>query len=301
MVVVKKRSERIFSSIDNRDAFRYCARLARDHYENFPVASFLLPRSKRPFVYAVYAFARTADDLADEGSLLPAARLAALDDLERRLYDCYEGKADHPVFIALGETAEKTKVPQQLLVDLLTAFRLDVTKKRFSDFRELLYYCSCSANPIGRLVLHIFGNVTARALDLSDQICTGLQLANFWQDLSLDWRKGRLYVPLDDCGRFGYTESDLAKGIVDERFRNLMRFQIDRTRQFLLGGTPLVHETSSRLKFEVILTVEGGLAILRAIETSGYDVLHNRPALSKGAKAKLLAAVLLNGRRWIHQ
>jgi squalene synthase HpnC len=290
--------DHISGSSDIRAAFAYCEELARTHYENFPVASRFLPRAQRPFVAAVYAFARTADDFADEGNLPAATRLAKLDDWQQKLDDCYEGRADHPVFVALAETAARTGIPRQLFADLLTAFRLDVTTTRFRDAGELMEYCSFSANPVGRIILHIFGNATPRTFVLSDSICSGLQLANFCQDVSVDWRNGRLYIPLEDLDRFGYTEAALGEGRVDARFIACMQLQVSRARNLLVEGRPLVQEAVPPLRFELALTVRGGLAILGAVEHVGWDVLHHRPALSLMTKAAIVAAALADRMKW---
>lgn len=244
----------------------------------------------RPFVCAVYAFARTADDFADEGSLPPDGRLARLDDWERMLHGAYEGKADHPVFIALADTAARTGIPRTLFSDLLAAFRMDVRKTRYRTFSELLAYCAFSANPVGRIVLHIFRDASPSNLELSDRICTGLQLANFWQDISVDGKKGRLYLPLEDLDRFGYTEEELARGCLTDGFREMMIFQVRRTRTLLLEGSPLVRRAVRDLRFELALTVRSGLAILGAIEKMGYDTLRARPVLSWTNKALILLA-----------
>jgi squalene synthase HpnC len=271
-----------------REAFAFCERMARAHYENFPVASRFLRADRRPFVWSVYAFARTADDFADEGDLSPAERLKKIDEWERKLDDCVAGRADDPVFIALAETIRRTEIPRKPLADLLNAFRMDVTTHRYQTFGDLLGYCECSANPIGRLVLWIFGNATERTLALSDNICTALQLTNFWQDISVDWRKNRIYIPLEDFPRFGYTESDLEQRVGDNRFSNLVRFQVERTRQLLDAGAPLVHEAIRPLRFELALTVNGGRAMLRKVEKASTSVLTVRPSLSLGDKVSIL-------------
>jgi squalene synthase HpnC len=294
----KSRRERISASTDIAGAFDYCERLTRNHYENFPVASLFIPRDRRPYVCAVYAFARTADDFADEGSEPPEARLRNLDEWQAKLDAAYDGKADHPVFIAIAETASRTGVPKSLLSDLLTAFRMDVTKTRFSAFDELLHYCTFSANPVGRIVLHIFESADLRHCSLSDDICTGLQLANFAQDVSVDWRKGRLYVPLDEMSRFGYTELDLDRGTVDKRFREIMKLQVDRARRFLLSGSPLLRESPRSIRFELALTVRGGLAILRRVEQTGFDVLHERPVIPILEKGRILVSAIARRNAW---
>jgi len=274
-------------------AFAYCKTLARSHYENFPVASLLIPRALRPYVAAIYAFARTADDLADEGDIPAHERLRRLDEWGEKLRRCYRGDATEPIFVALGETAARTGLPGEPLDALLQAFRMDVTAQRFSRFEDLLFYCRHSANPVGYLLLHLFGEATERTVPLSDSICTGLQLANFWQDLSVDRTHGRLYVPLEDLDRFGYTENELNRGVCDDRFRRMLAFEVARARGYLLNGIPLLNLVSSaRLRFELSLTVRGGLAILEEVRAIGYDVLHRRPSLSVLNKTGILLRTL---------
>ena len=277
-----------------RKAFEYCENITRSHYENFPVASLFIPKERRPFICSIYAFARTADDIADEGSLTAEDRLRRLDEWQGKLDDCFAGNAEHPIFIALAETVARTGIPRDPLADLLTAFRLDVTKNRFDAFTELLHYCEFSANPVGKLVLYIFGDARARTIDLSNHICTGLQLANFWQDVSVDRSKGRIYIPLEDFCRFGYTESDLAHNVADDRFRRLIQFQVGRTREFFMKGKPLVTEVVRDLRCELALTVKGGLEILTKIEQSGYDVLTNRPRFSLFDKLSMILTAVLH-------
>lgn len=271
-----------------QEAYAYCIRLARTHYENFPVASLLIPGSLRPAVASIYAFARTADDFADEGARTTDQRLRLLDEWEVKLDRCYRGDADDPVFVALGETVARFGIPRQLLSDLLVAFRMDVTKKRYATFKDLLGYCRCSANPVGRLVLHIFRAASEESCPLSDAMCTALQLANFWQDISVDWRKGRLYVPLEDVDRFGYTEKDFSQGVCDERFRGLMGFEIGRTRGLFARGKALIDQVPRSLRLELKLTWFGGMRVLENIERNEYDVLNRRPALSTTDKLGIL-------------
>jgi squalene synthase HpnC len=280
------------ASTELREAFAYCERLSRAHYENFPVASLFIPRAQRPYVSALYAFARTADDFADEGDCESSERLQKLDEWQKLLDSCSSGRASHPVFLALGETIAATGIPEQLLSDLLVAFRMDVTKSTYRNFEELLHYCRYSANPVGRIVLYIVGKFTPERAVLADRICTGLQLANFWQDLSVDIPRGRFYLPLDDLSRFGYTEVDLANSSKRSPFLALMNFQIARTRDLLVGGQPLTRETGGRVGFEIGLTIQGGLAILNAVQKSGYDILHRRPSLSMMHKAGILLSAL---------
>jgi squalene synthase HpnC len=271
-----------------RAAFAHCELMARSHYENFPVASLLLPKRQRPYVAAIYAFARTADDFADEGTLSPAERLARLDDWEQRLDASYRGEADDPVFIALAETAARTGISRAPLSALLAAFRMDVTTNRYATFQDLLQYCQYSANPVGQLVLHLFDQARPETIALSDSICTGLQLANFWQDVSVDWKKGRLYLPLEDLRHFGYTEGQIAESVLDDRFRALMEFQVIRAKRYLLAGMSLPGLVGFRLRCELALTIRGGLGILKRIEAAGYDVLHQRPALQTADKARIV-------------
>jgi hydroxysqualene synthase len=278
------------------ESFLHCERIAKEHYENFPVASLAVPRNLRPYVWTVYAFARAADDFADEGTGSPAERLRALDSWERQLDDALAGRPGGPVFVALAETVARTSIPVQLLRDLLTAFRMDVTRSRHQTFDDLLGYCRCSANPVGRLVLHLFGAASAATVDRSDDLCTALQLTNFWQDIAVDLQKDRIYLPLDDLRRFGYTETDLRSSAMDARFRGLMKFQVARTRALFLRGRPLLGMVRGRLRFELDLTWRGGVAILDAIERSRYDVFRSRPVVGRADRLRILAAAIVSGR-----
>jgi squalene synthase HpnC len=298
------------------ESFRYCERIAKQHYENFPVATLAMPRRLRPYVWAVYAFARGADDIADEGSQSPGERLGALDRWERQLDSAVAGSGGvhteesglppgnqqpgddptDPVFIALGEAIRRSSLPVQPLRDLLVAFRMDVTTSRHRTFDDLLGYCRHSANPVGRLVLHLFGAATAEAVERSDDICTALQLANFWQDIAVDLQKGRMYLPLDDLGRFGYTEQELQAGVVNDRFRALMAFQINRTRALFMRGRPLLAMVGGRLRFELDLIWRGGMAILDAIEGSGYDMFRARPVIGRSDRLRILTAAIFRGK-----
>jgi len=278
------------------DAFAYCERMARAHYENFPVGSLLVPKNRRKHVYSIYAFARTADDFADEGygtsDLTEAGRLAALDDWEHRLEDCYAGKADHPVFIALAETVRELQLPIKLFRDLLSAFKQDVVKRRYADFDQVLDYCARSANPVGRLILLLFGYRDERLHQLSDCICTGLQLANFWQDVEVDLRKDRIYLPQDEMARFGVNERDLREKRFSDRYAALLEFQVERTKRLFERGRTLPSQVSGRLAIELRLTWLGGMRILERIEELGYDTLNARPALTTTDKIKLLVKSL---------
>src|SRR5271169_133700 len=218
------------------EAFDYCATITNAHYENFPVASLFLPEEKRPYIQSIYAFSRVADDFADERDRLREDRLADLNDWDEKLRQCFDGHADHPVFIALRETVTQLGFPIEPLHDLLTAFKRDVTQNRYETFDDLLSYCRCSANPVGRLVLMIFGYRDEELFKLSDDICTALQLTNFWQDVAVDRKKDRLYIPIEDMNRFGYSLQDWSSDTLNDRFRDLMKFQVERTRETFFRG-----------------------------------------------------------------
>ena len=259
-------------------AREHCARLTRRHYENFPVASWLLPRRSREAVQAIYAFARTADDFADEPEH-EGHRLERLDTWEEMLRRCHRGDAEHPVFVALGSAIQRHGLPLQPFLDLLAAFRLDVTKTRHADFASLLDYCRLSANPIGRLVLHLFGRHEPELSPLSDALCSALQLTNHWQDVKTDLARGRIYLPEADREKHGVLEDRLRSGHVDEAFRSLMREQIRRTRSLFERGRPLCDRVRGRLRAELRLTWHGGWRVLERIERAGSDVFRRRPRL----------------------
>jgi phytoene synthase len=250
------------------------------HYENFPVASALLPRRLRRPIAVIYRFARSADDFADEGELADAARLAGLDAYRRELDAIGSGVAPGtPLFQELATVVREHGLPLQPFRDLLDAFSRDVTTKRYADFAELLDYCRRSANPVGRILLHLFGRNDAQSLARSDAICSGLQLANFWQDVALDWAKGRVYLPQDEMRRFGVAEAQIAEQRCDGAWRALLGFQIERTRAMLLQGAPLGRTLPGRTGLEIRATVQGGLRILDKLERAGCDLFRRRPVL----------------------
>ena len=270
------------------DAFAYCAAITSAHYENFPVASFFLPSEKRPYVQAIYAFSRVADDMADEGDCTPDERLAALDVWEFQLQECYEGRMEHPVFIALHEAVNRLNIPIEPLRNLITAFKRDVTQNRYETFEDLLGYCTCSANPVGRLVLMIFGHKDEALFALSDKICTALQLTNFWQDIAIDLRKDRLYLPIEDMRKFGYLLESWKNKTCDESFRKMMKFQVERTREMFYEGAELPSLIGKDLEIELKLIWLGGMTILRQIEKVKYDVFARRPVLTLPQKLLVL-------------
>lgn len=277
------------------EAYAHCEALARAHYENFPVGSLLVPRARRKHVYSIYAFARTADDFADEGyeiGLSESERLQSLDDWERQLEACYRGEASHPIFIALANTARELDLPQQLFLDLLSAFKQDVVKRRYRDFDEVLDYCTRSANPVGRLILLLFGYRDEKLHRLSDCICTALQLANFWQDVAVDLEKDRIYLPEEEMARFGVTEEELGNRRFSERYAALLKFQVDRTQGLFDEGRELPRLVSGRLAWELKLTWLGGVTILEKIRVQGYDTLRARPRITTADKIRLLLKTL---------
>jgi squalene synthase HpnC len=267
------------------EAFAFCAARVRAHYENFPVGM-MVPRAKVPYVHALYAYARAADDFADE-PMYEGMRAEKLDQWEARLHEAYEGRAEDPIFIALAETVRVLDIPKPLLLDLLSAFRQDTVKTRYETWDELLDYCRRSANPIGRLVLLIFEYRDPELARRSDDICTALQLANHWQDLAVDLARGRIYAPRELRDRYGVKEWDLNAGRVSPEFVALMQDLIARTRDLFRAGRPLCDVVGRDLRFEMRLTWLGGSTILDRIERAGYDVFRRRPSHGLAAKVGL--------------
>ncbi|MBI5019866.1 MAG: squalene synthase HpnC [Ignavibacteriales bacterium] len=261
------------------ESFDYCSVITGTHYENFPVASFFLPHEKRQYIQAIYAFSRVADDYADEGERTSDERLALLENWERQLQQCYEGEASHPIFIALKDTVKRLDIPIEPLRDLLTAFKRDVVQNRYETFDDLLSYCKCSANPVGRLVLIIFNYRDEKLFELSDHICTALQLANFWQDVKIDKEKNRLYIPCEDMKRHNYALDKWNNRVIDDRFKELMKFEVERTREMFYLGAELPALVTRDLQLELKLIWFGGMAILKKIEKQKYDVWNKRPKL----------------------
>ena len=268
-------------------AREYCRRLATSHYENFSVATWFLPKNLHEHFYAVYAYCRISDDLGDEvGNADTSLRL--LNAWEAELNACYDGQPRHPVFVALRETVRQCDIPKQPFADLLTAFRQDQTVTRYQSFNDLLGYCLNSANPVGRLVLYVCGYRDQERQQLSDHTCTALQLANFWQDVTVDYKKGRVYLPLEDVYRFGVTETQIAERHFDDNFRTLMKFEVDRAHEWFARGLPLASKLDKHLAVDIELFTRGGQEILRAIERQDYNVLRARPAISKSRKLSLV-------------
>ena len=272
------------------DAYAQCANLARSHYENFTVVSRFLPADKRDHMNAVYAFCRSVDDLGDE---YEGDRLAALDEWEADLRRCYDSTPDHPYMLALQETVRRFDIPIEPFLRLVEANRMDQATKRHRTFSDLEHYCDHSANPVGHLVLYVFGYRDEERRRLADFTCTALQLANFWQDVARDYRIGRIYIPLEDMERFGYTEDELARGLVTDSFRSLMRFEVDRARGLFTRGLDLVDTLDGRFKLDVALFSKGGLSVLDAIERRDYDVLSSRPVVTRATKLRLMVSTAL--------
>jgi len=302
------------------DAQRYCERLARGHYENFSVATWFLPARLKQHFFNLYAYCRISDDLGDEVADKREA-LRLLDEWENELNATYLSLADevsagdghggvekfhssvtrshpggprHPVFVALRETIRRLDIPKQPFADLLIAFRSDQHNSRYETFEQVLGYCRYSANPVGRLVLYLCGYRDAERQQLSDYTCTALQLANFWQDVVRDWEKGRIYLPLEDLCRFGVTEDDIAQRRATPQFLEMMKFEVARAREWFERGLPLAGKLDKELATDIELFTRGGQAILDSIERQGYDVLQQRPVISKTRK---LALVLRAGAR----
>jgi squalene synthase HpnC len=274
------------------EAREYCRRLARTHYENFSVATWFLPARLRQHFCNVYAYCRISDDLGDEVGDT-AASLQLLEQWEVELNACYDGQPRHPVFVALAETVRMFEIPKHEFSDLLTAFRQDQTVTRYDTFVDLLGYCRYSANPVGHLVLYLCGYRDDERQQLSDYTCTALQLANFWQDVSADYAKGRVYLPLDDLRRFSVSEEEIPAARNTPAFREMMRFQVERAREWFGQGWPLAGKVSRELAIDIELFSRGGLEILNAIERQDYAVLGQRPAISRTRKLALVARAAL--------
>ena len=303
-----------------QDAQQYCARLAHSHYENFSVVTWFLPKHLHQHFYNIYAYCRISDDLGDEVGN-PEQSLALLDAWESELNATYlslvepplqgiRKEADtlepdfggrslagprHPVFIALRETIRGCDIPRQPFADLLTAFRQDQRVGRYATFDDVLGYCHYSANPVGHLVLYLCGYRDPERQQLSDYTCTALQLANFWQDVVRDYAKERIYLPLEDLAKYGVSESDIAERRATPAFREMMKFEVARAREWFHRGLPLAKMVDGRVALDIELFSRGGLEILNAIERQGYDVLTRRPAISKPRKLWLVARAAAAG------
>lgn len=274
-------------------AFSHCEQIAKSHYENFSVGTHLLPKKLRPHFYALYAYCRGVDDIGDESE---GDRFAELSEWERQLELCYSGVPEHTAFIALQDTIKLYEIPKEPLLKLIEANRRDQRTLRHPDYSELLEYCDHSANPVGHLVLYVFGYKDPALHSLANSTCTALQLTNFWQDVARDYAIGRIYLPVDDMERFGVTEEMIADKSATPEFKSLMKFEVDRARQLFVKGYELVGKVESQAKIDLALFTAGGLSVLRAIERQDYDVLSHRPEVTKIAKARLLASAYIRAK-----
>ena len=263
------------------NSYKKALEYAKTHYENFPVVSFLIPRELRKDITIIYWFARTADDFADEGNVSEKERLENLDKIEKRLSNSLNGKPGDEFDLALAETISSRKLSPENFYNLLKAFKQDVVKKRYTNFSEVLEYCKNSANPVGRLILELFDIRSEKAFQYSDNICTALQLTNFYQDTKIDFEKRRIYFPEDEMEKFGVTENMFGINENTRNLQELVKFSIERTRELFLSGRHLFEYLSGRLKVEITWTVFGGEAILDKIEKNNYNVINKRPTLKK--------------------
>jgi squalene synthase HpnC len=276
---------------DRQSAEAYCRKLATSHYENFPVVSWLLPKGLHQHFYNVYSYCRWADDLGDEVGD-KAKSLELLRWWRGELEACYAGRQRHPVFIALKPTIDEFSIPMEPFLDLLSAFEQDQGVNEYDTFDQLRDYCRRSADPVGRLVLYLCREYKPENVAWSDSICTGLQLANFWQDVARDYAIGRIYLPKEDCRRFGYCREDFDARRMNSAFIDLMKYEVDRARQFLVAGLPLVGRLPGQLQIDIDLFARGGLKILDRIEAIGYRVWETRPKVTKSDVAGLVVGAL---------
>lgn len=278
------------SEYSAEEGYALCAALAKNHYENFTIGSWLLPKNKRSHIYALYAFCRYVDNLGDEHD---GDRLAALDEWELDLLKCYGGTPHHPYLVALQQTIQEFDVPSEPFLKLIEANRIDQRTKRYATYHDLYNYCQYSAHPVGHMVLYVFGYRDHKRRQLSDYTCTALQLTNFWQDVSRDYAMGRIYIPVEDMESFGYSEEMLASRQFTPQFCELMAFEVTRTREMFHHGLELVGSLDGRLKLDVALFSLGGMWVLDAIQRQNYDVFSTRPTLSKRANIKLMLSTAL--------
>lgn len=264
-----------------KSGYAAALKLAKQHYENFPVISFLIPKNLRKHIAVFYWFARTADDMADEGTISEEERINQLEDFEDKFSFALEGSADDSVLAALVQTINEKNLTKKYFYDLLKAFKQDVTKKRYQSFEEVLNYCKHSANPVGRIILEIFNIRNEEANNYSDKICTALQLTNFYQDTKTDFDKGRIYYPVNELEKFNVTENMFAANTAPENLKHLLKYNIERTEALFAEGSRLLSFLDGRLKLEIGWTINGGIAILKKIRKINFDILAERPVLTK--------------------
>jgi hydroxysqualene synthase len=272
-----------------KNAYLYCRKIALGHYENFPVGSLLFPRESRKYIYSIYSFARTADDIADSDNLSENEKLSGLYEMESKLEQIENGsQAEDEIFFALADTIKTLNIPVKEFKDLLTAFKQDSVKHKYEEFSELLEYSKYSANPVGHLVLYVSGLKDEKLFKLSDNICTALQLANFWQDVSVDLKMHRIYIPNNEMTKYNYDYDKLFDGIQDDNFVNLMKNLVDKTRDIFLKGKELENYLNGRLKYEFRAIYRGGMNILEKIEENNYRVLTGRVKIETQDKFNIL-------------
>jgi len=276
------------------NSYSHCQKIATGHYENFPVGSILVPRAQRPHFYSIYAFARGADDFADEGDLSASERLTNLENWRELLIQCQKQDVNHPVFTALAETIKVCQLPLQLFHDLIDAFVWDVKHSRHSTFNDLLEYSRCSANPVGRLILLLFGYKDEHLHQMSDNICTALQLTNFWQDVLVDLDKDRIYIPQEEQKNFGYSETDLKSRLYNENYVRMMQSLAERTENLFLQGKPLCCAVGGRLGIELRLVWLGGSSLLQALQEQKFNVFNHRPTIKTKTKIKILLKAFIS-------
>ena len=279
------------------EAFAACESLTRSHYENFSVATRLLPGNLRRHFFSIYAFCRGVDDLGDE---VDGDRLALLDAWEAELEAAYSGTPSHPYFIALQQTIREFNIPREPLLKLIEANRRDQSIVRHPDFEEILEYCEYSANPVGSLVLYVFGHREPELHRLSNYTCTALQLTNFWQDVARDYDMGRIYIPGETMERFGVREEDIKSKRATPEFRAALKFEVERARDLFRQGIPLIDRVHGVARIDIALFTAGGMAILDKIESQDFDVLSRRPALSKREKIILFAKAQIRSKLRMH-
>ena len=281
-----------YDESEKEEAYKFCTAFARNHYENFPVVSFLIPKNLRKHVAVIYWFARTADDMSDEGNYSEEERLEMLRGFENRFRDLLNKNFKSPFEYALYSTVKEKQLDPELFLDLLKAFKQDAVKKRYQDFTQVLEYCKYSANPVGRLVLALFGISDPKAIRYSDRICTALQLTNFLQDTSIDYLKGRIYLPQDEMEKFGVSEKMFELKENNLKLKRLLEFNINRTQQIFNEGKNLFPFLKGLLKVEIKWTVLGGETVLKKIKRINMDVLNSRAELSKKDSLSLLVKAL---------
>jgi len=281
---------------DLQSFYQDAINFTKSHYENFPVISYLIKKELRKHTAIIYQFARQADDIADEGNFQPEQRLKLLNEYENSLINCLNGKAENGFWFALNNTIKEKHLSKENFLDLLKAFKQDVTKKKYENYNELLDYCKKSANPVGRIILELHGIKDKNAFKFSDDICTALQLTNFYQDVSIDFQKDRIYIPKEEMQQYKVEEHFFEIKENNSKFQALIKFEVERVEKLFINGRNLLRYLPFMLKIQILLTIKGGEAILEKIKKNNYDVLNKRPTLTKIDFAKIALAALIKGK-----